>query len=543
MGMVIPRVKYCKRESGCFAGSLCFGKTPEEVSAKKILKHFAPGLFCTDQGDRNVIIHKGQLKKKGEYQLTVFPNQINIIYGDYEGLRNALATLSGLEENGKIQCVQARDYPENGFRSCLLDLARGYVALPVLKEHLVRLAKLKFNCVHLHLMDRQSYILESDVVPNPDNHRQYTKKELRQIVELCNLLSLDAIPEIEFPTHAVNLLKAVPEIACDLMDLDRSREKVAQAKNPRKTQFMDQEGQRSDWAVCIGKEFTYQIYSEILDEIVEIFDSEYVHIGTDEIAFEDLAAFPNWDNCHECKKLMEKYDGDILSVYHHGIRRINEIVKAKGKKAIKWNEGEELDHAIDLPNDMILEYWATPSIDNTKKDIERFISLGYQIINAQHQYTYVDLQGFMTAEKINGWTPSYAEDRKNWILGGEMCAWELGNPQYAYYAYTLPVCMALFSDRVWNSDVVQYDAYYTKSLFASIIGSNLLEDNPLKYFQDIIPPRQLTVSEEFNAKTISACELQFTISELKAVRKDTCYGKIALQSFIRYLEKILCAIQ
>ena len=90
-----------------------------------------------------------------------------------EGVRNAVATLAQLEADGKIKCCDASDLPDNGFRSCMLDLARGYVEIPVLKEHILRLALLKFNHIHFHLMDRQTYVLQSDVLPNPGGYRQY----------------------------------------------------------------------------------------------------------------------------------------------------------------------------------------------------------------------------------------------------------------------------------------------------------------------------------------------------------------------------------
>ncbi len=541
--MMLPRVKEIKNGNKWFNGSLIFPKSLDGENALKLLNLFLPNLKTLSDNNSNVILNTVVFNNKGEYKLSIKENEIVITYSNYEGLRNAIATLSGLEVCGKFKCAEIFDYPDNDFRSCLLDLARGYVEIDDLKEHLVRLAKLKFNVAHLHLMDRQSYILKSDVVPNPDNHRQYTKEELREIVAFCNLLALDAIPEIEFPAHAVNLLKCVPELACDVIDIDKARKDVETVENPRKEFYIDKQKQISSWTVCVGKESTYEIYEDIIDEIVDIFDSEYIHIGGDEIAFNNLAAFPHWDNCSECKKLMEKYNSDILSIYHHGIRRINDIVKSKGKKTIKWNESRECSHAVDLPTDIILEYWLSDNANSAQSHIDRFIDLGYTLINAQHQYTYVDLHQYMTAEKISSWVPAKSDKQKSAILGGEMCAWELGNVEYSYYDYTLPICMALFSDRIWNSDVVEYDEDYTKSLFNSVIGNSTLNYNPLRFFEGIIPPRRLNVLEDLDVDRISTNELQLAISELKSINKGSCYGKIALENFIKYLKKIYCEIQ
>lgn len=534
--MILPRIKEIKYNNKYFNNNLVFPKSFDGENAAKLLNLFLPNAKVLCDYDFNVVLNKLKFDKKGEYKLFIKESQIVIDYCDYQGLRNAIATLSGSYENGKLKCVEIYDYPTNDFRSCLLDLARGYVEIGELKEHLLRLAKLKFNYVHLHLMDRQSYILKSNVVPNPDNHKQYTKEELKDIVDFCKLLSLQVIPEIEFPAHAVNLLKALPQLSCDIIDIDKARKDVMDAPNPRKEFYIDKQKEVSSWVVCVGKESTYKIYEDIIDEIVEIFDSEYIHIGGDEIEFKKLAAFPHWDNCYECKKLFEKYNGDILSLYHHGIRRINEIVKSKGKKTIKWNESTECVHNVDLPTDIILEYWLSDDASSSQSHIDRFIEMGYKIINAQHQYTYVDLHEYLNAEKISDWAPFKNESQKSAIMGGEMCAWELGNKDYSYYDYTLPICTVLFSDRVWNSDVTEYNNDYVKSIFDAVVGNSLLKDNPLKFFKEIIPPRKLDVLECLDIQSVSLDELSQTILELKNV--NSCYGKIALEKFIKYLEKL-----
>ena len=96
----------------------------------------------------------------GAYTLSVKKNGIFIGYGDTEGLRNAIASLSFLIKKDGIDCAEIKDAPDHTFRACLLDLARGYVAMDALKEHIVRMAKLKYSVLHLHLMDWQTYCLE-----------------------------------------------------------------------------------------------------------------------------------------------------------------------------------------------------------------------------------------------------------------------------------------------------------------------------------------------------------------------------------------------
>ena len=539
--MVLPRVKTCKNTDKWFEGHLIFPENNDGILASTLFSLFFPGFPATSGKNPNVLLKPTSFAHGGEYRLDVAENHICMAYSDYEGLRNAVATLSGYSLQGKIRCVFISDYPDNAFRSCLLDLARGYVGIEELKEHLLRLAKLKFNHVHLHLMDRQSYILQSDVVPNPDHHKQYSKQELREIVSFCNLLSLDAIPEIEFPTHAVNLLKALPELRCDIIDPEKAIHDVAAVGNPKKVNYIH--NGISSWAVCVGKESTYKVYEDIIDELIPIFDSEYIHIGGDEIAFDHLGAFPHWDNCHACKALMERYSKDILSVYHHGIRRIHEIVKSRGKRTIKWNDERECEHAIDLPTDIILEYWRSDQAENAQAHINRFIEKGYQVINAQYQYTYIDQPHYMTAEKIQTWSPSKGESQESAILGGEMCAWELGNKEYAFYDYILPICMVLFSDRVWNKDEAEYDAEYIRAIIRTILGDNSLQANPLSIFDGIIPPRKADATEVLSCGGVPLQEISEIISALNLVEASGYYGKIALDKLTDHLIALRHVIQ
>ncbi len=535
--MIFPRPKKVIYKEAKFCGDFIFKNDEIGRCASELLLLFSPAAKCSLSDTENVVLRQANLKNDGEYRLNITENEIVIEYKDYEGMRNAISSLSCLAQKGDIPCVQVEDYPDNKFRSCLLDLARGYVEIDLLKEHLVRLAKLKFTVAHLHLMDRQTYILESDVVPNPEGYRKYTKDELKDIVAFCKKIGLEAIPEIEFPAHAVDLLNSIPELCCDIIDLDKAKQDVEAVENPKKEFYIDKR-RVSSWAVCLGKESTYEIYDKIIDEIVDIFDSEYLHIGADEITFDVLAAFPHWNNCHNCKALSEQYGGDLISIYHHALRRINEIVKSKGKKMIKWNESRENSHAMDLPTDIIIEFWMNSCFANSQNDINRLIDMGYTLINAQYQYTYVDDSEYMTTEKINGWTPSKTPEQKAAIWGGEMCAWEMGNPEYAFYNHTLAVCMGYFCDRVWNSDVVEYDDKYQKLLFETAIGCGELQINPLGIFADKMPPRNINVFEGLSAENVRVTDIPSLVEHLESISKDKCYGKFARAGYIKYLKNL-----
>ncbi|MBO5452460.1 MAG: family 20 glycosylhydrolase [Clostridia bacterium] len=547
--MIIPRIKKCIKQESVFKGNLIFDTT-EDVSKKAVdlLTLFLPGLIFRVDKSSNVIFKKEALKKGG-YKLNITTDKIFISYADDEGVRNAVATLVQLINDNKIKCCLIDDEPDNEFRSCLLDLARGYVEISVLKEHIVRMALLKFNYVHLHLMDRQSYVLESSVFPNPDKHRLYSKNEIRELLNFCKALSIEVIPEIEIPAHAVNQIKALPELSCEIDDIQGALEQIRSIDNPRKREFTDALKGISTWVVCAGKESTYQIYENLIVEICELFDGEYLHIGGDELSFEHLGAYCYWDNCICCKKRMKEEGlSNTRELYYYLVKRMYRIVKNQGKKMIMWNDQINSFDETDIPKDIVLEFWNDHASGTNKGNCQRLLNQGYKIINAHYRYTYVDFPEYMQENNINKWhTRLDFLDEKELcgnIMGGEMCAWNLGDPLFSFYPYSLPVCMTLFADRVWNDEDTDYNEEYKKAIFSIITGKFNVGINPFTYFQELIPPHDINkcMVESVDFEKINFKELNETIEQIKLIDKNKIYGKIALGAYIQCIETIECIL-
>lgn len=540
--MILPRTKQYAEKDGFFKTPIIYdGKCKISLSAVKIIQCFSPDLNCEKGCKPNLFFCKKTFTVKGAYKLTVSESAITIDYNDCEGIRNAIASLVQLRQFGCIKCVEIFDEPDNEFRSCMLDLARGYVEIPVLKEHIVRMAALKFNYVHLHLMDRQSYALDSDVVPNPDNHRLYSKSEISELTAFCKLLCLEVIPEIEIPAHAVNQIKALPELGCDIADMKKAYETIKNLDNPRKREFTDNKTSVSAWVVCAGKETTYTIYEKIIKELLELFDGPYIHIGGDEIEFAHLGAHPHWDNCRACAKIMQENNlPDRKALYYYLIRRVYNIVKSCGKKMIMWNDVLDAFNPIDIPKDIVIEFWN----GGGKSVYQKLLDQGLETINANYPYTYVDFPQYMQDEKIKLWnTHTEFLDEKELvgnIIGGEMCAWELGNPLYSFYPCTLPVCMALFADRVWNDAPIAYDEEYKQSIFSVVIGNYDNHINPFVFFKEIIPPRNKdkNMVEEIDIDSICLDELTSVLCYMHETNPKNIYGNLALRAYIECLESI-----
>ena len=488
---MIPRVRSYAGGEGLFAAVPTLPKTEDGRAAARILSRFLPALSVQIGACPNVILKTAALSG-GAYRLSVTESEIVLTSGDFEGLRNALATLAALAVDGGFLTAEIEDAPAYRFRSVMLDLARGYVELPILYEHIVRMARLKYNYLHLHLMDTTSYVMESAVVANPAGHRLYTQNELRELCTFCSELAIEVIPEIEFPTHSTNLLCAIPELSCDIIDMEKAR---AIASVPQiYTALLDNARGITQWAVCLGQERTYEIYDRIIAELVTVFPGEYLHVGGDEIAYPHIGAVPHWDNCRACRARMKEMGlSDSLALYHDGFCRLNEVVRRHGKRMIKWNEQDELTSPPPIPRDVVIEYWKPSVIDGeegtdyaiVKRELTMLRDAGFEVLNAHYYYGYHDQNQYMTLEKMNDWTP--AEEPLG-VMGGETCAWELGNPRYAYYAHRLPLGIVLFSDRLWNRDAVPYDDSYRADLFAAAIGRNGLGSVPLAPLPAVLCP-------------------------------------------------------
>ena len=548
--MILPRVKKYTASGARFTGEI---RIPQACEDGEKMRHYL-NVFCPDLSiftSENATVHfERQDMRGGAYTLSVKENGIFIGYGDSEGLRNAAASLSFLITKEGIDCAEIEDAPDNAFRACLIDLARGYVAMDALKEHIVRMAKLKYSVLHLHLMDRQTYCLESDVVPNPDGHRLYSKEDMRELISLATDLAMEVIPEIEFPGHAVNQLKAIPTLACDLIDKRAAIERVRAAKSERKMEFVDSERGISQWAVCPGKESTYEIYERIIDEICELFPGKILHIGGDEFEFPSLAAHTHWDNCHACRARMEKEGfSSTRELYYYGLRRLHTMLRSRGKRMAAWNDQIDAFTPPDIPKDILIYCWHGKIITKESGAFQKLLDLGFEIVNAHYKYTYFDHDGEMQESNIRTWTTKTdtlgEPELCGNILGGMLSCWDFGLPEYAHNHYVLPPAMVIFADRVWNDAPCEYDAEYRKSMYSAISGDNDRQIDLFRFFREILPPRCKRVRhflEDIDLDSIDFAALCETIEGIEESQKERIYGALSVKELKRLLVGIRSAL-
>ncbi|MBN1911098.1 MAG: beta-N-acetylhexosaminidase [Pirellulales bacterium] len=230
-----------------------------------------------------------------------------------------------------VPCATIRDKPRFAWRGLLIDPARHFWTIDELKQYVDYLAIHKLNILQIHFTDNSNWTVEVRRYPNltpekalnaADPRREknqtyydlarhyYTQDELKSLVVFARKRFVTIVPEIEMPGHAGGLLRGCPECGCtvDLTGPDRGE-------------------------ICPGREETYEILRNILEEMLEIFPSQYIHIGADECTKK------NWEKCAACRKRM-KDEGleNVTGLHGYFVRRMADYLDKKGRTLVGWNE-------------------------------------------------------------------------------------------------------------------------------------------------------------------------------------------------------------
>ena len=258
-----------------------------------------------------------------------------VFYG-VQTLRKSIPVDKSLTEV-TLPGVVVKDAPRFGYRGVMLDCARHYFPVKFVKQFIDLIAMHNMNVFHWHLTDDQGWRIEvkkypdlakigsvrektvlghnSDVFDDTPYGGYYTQEEAREIVKYAADRFITVIPEIDMPGHMIAALAAYPDMGC--------------TGGPYKVSPI--------WGImpdvlCLGNEKTYQFCEDVLSEMMDIFPSEYIHLGGDET--------PNvrWKECPKCKALMAKENLTPGKLQGYFTNRIEKFVNSKGRRIIGWDE-------------------------------------------------------------------------------------------------------------------------------------------------------------------------------------------------------------
>ena len=242
--------------------------------------------------------------------------------------------------DGSLPCVLIRDAPRFAWRGLMLDSSRHFQTAEDVKRWLDLLAMHKLNVFHWHLVDDHGWRFESRQYPlltqvgawreQPPIGRYggfYSQQEMRDVVAYAAKLHITVLPEIEMPGHSRAALAAYPNLACGgtKTEVDHFFDFPMSA-----TRFPGVPGNN---VLCAGKEETFRMLEAVLTEVMDVFPSQYIHCGGDEVGMEA------WNGCADCQAAMKARqlaDGHKLQAYFMG--RIEAFLAAHGRKMIGWDE-------------------------------------------------------------------------------------------------------------------------------------------------------------------------------------------------------------
>lgn len=272
------------------------------------------------------------------YKLRITPDSLIIFAQSEGGVTCAASTLLQLRtEKGKLPCVEVSDAPAYAWRGIMLDVSRHFFPLSHLKRQIDILARHKMNTLHLHLTDAAGWRMEIKRYPrltgkaawrtkaswkewwNGDRGYRceddstayggyYTQEELRDLLAYARARNINIVPEIEMPGHSEEVLAAYPELSC--------------THDPKGA---------ADF--CPGNVGTYDFLENILLEVMEVFPSQYIHVGGDE------AGKAAWKDCPLCQQKAKELGLDhVNALQGHLIRHMNTFLARHGRTLVGWDE-------------------------------------------------------------------------------------------------------------------------------------------------------------------------------------------------------------
>ena len=406
-------------------------------------------------GKKNSIILKyNKLLLKEEYLLNISEKEIIIESSTGIGQVHAIQSLMQLIPidykknilNIHIKCIEIHDYPRFKWRGMLLDCCRHFMDKEFIKKYIDLLSYHKMNVLHWHLTEDQGWRIAIDKYPELTKNGAwrkekdgtmyggfYSKNDIKEIVEYAKNRHIEIVPEIELPGHCVAAISSYPYLSCT----------------------GDSIMVENDWGVfkdiyCAGNDSVYTFLENVLSEVIDLFPSEYIHIGGDE------APKYRWKECVKCQnKIKEEGLKDEHELQSYFIKRIEQFLNSKGKKIIGWDEIIEGGIA---PSATIQSWRGTNGAILAARDKHNAI-----MSPTSHCYFDYDLDA-INLEKVYSFEPIPKElnsIESEYIIGGECNMWTERAPQEKIDSKVFPRILAM-SEVLWSSKEKDYPNFYQR---------------------------------------------------------------------------------
>jgi hexosaminidase len=373
------------RETG-----LVFGHTPVDAAKATLV-------ITTDHESKPV----QELGEDESYTLEITPGGAKLhaanSLGTLHGLQTFLQLVSITADGFAVPVVSVQDQPRFPWRGLMIDVARHFIPLPVLKRNLDGMEAVKMNVFHWHLSDNEGFRLESRKFPklqdDGSDGRYYTQDEIRDLIAYARDRGIRVVPEFDMPGHSTAWFVGYPELA----------------SGPGPYQLERKWGV-FDPAMDPTEEKTYKFLNEFLGEMAKLFPDQYLHIGGDEVNGKE------WDSNPKIQAFMKAHgikNNEGLQAYFSV--HVQELVAKHGKTPIGWDE----ILVPGVPKSIVIHSWrgADSLAAAAKEGYRGILSNGY----------YIDL-GWSAArhyavDPMGGAAANLTPEEKERILGGESTMW------------------------------------------------------------------------------------------------------------------------
>jgi len=354
----------------------------------------AGSIVCTVDG---ALI--GRMGKEG-YDLTVSPNKVQVRAASSAGVFYAIQTLRQLITDGhSVPCCHIFDKPRFAWRSFMLDEGRYFKGEHVVKQLLDQMALLKMNVFHWHLTDDQGWRIEikkypllttigskrdstqqgvwpsgwgSTVYDGVPHEGYYTQQQIKALVRYAAERHITVVPEIEMPGHASAAIAAYPFLGADNKPIRVPvkfgvQYNVFNVADPKVLRFI----------------------GDVLDEVMTLFPSKVIHIGGDEVRYDQ------WKSSSQVQAYIKEHGltspADLQVSFTNNM---SHLLESKHRRMMGWNEilgskvhdfNQEAGAREKLSRSAIIHFW----VGDTSL-ITSAAEAGYDIVNSLNDYTYLD---------------------------------------------------------------------------------------------------------------------------------------------------------
>ena len=425
--------------------------------------------FSVEDGKDIQFVFDAEIDSDEEYLISVTPETIRISAKTDHGAFYAVQTLRQLlstgSENGSstdniitIPCLAIKDGPQFSYRGMHLDVGRHMYSVDFIKKYIDALAMLKMNTFHWHLTEDQGWRIEIKKYPKlqevaafrdetlvghySDQPHQfdgekyggyYTQEQIKDIVAYAQERFVTIIPEIELPGHSQAAIAAYPELGC-------TGEQVEVV---------------TKWGVFeeiyCPKEETFKFLEDVLDEVLELFPSKYIHIGGDE------APKTRWKNCDHCQDLIKK-EGlqDEHELQSYFIKRIENYLNFKGRQIIGWDEILEGGLA---PNATVMSWRGTQGAITAAQQSHDVVMTPtshcyFDYYQSENENEPLAIGGYLPLEKVYSFNPipdELTQEQSKFIIGAQGNVWTEYMPSEKQVEYMAFPRMLAMSEVVWTN--------------------------------------------------------------------------------------------